>query len=382
MKALLSIVVPTKNRYKYLKHLINLINSFKSDEIELVIQDNSEDNSEILKYLEEERFPNIKYFYCMEKLSMSANADLAIQHSSGEYVCFIGDDDGVTFHIISCTHWMKENDIDALSSKQVSYYWEDYNRTLSGNLSNMLLYTKYSKKCKLLNTDDELKKIIKIGFQNKGDIPLVYTGIIKRTTLEKVFQIGGTYFPGPSPDMSSGVSLCFVVEKHVKVDFPIVITGISKMTGGGIDRLKSRITNIEDVPFVGTEVKKNWEKTIPPIWAGEFAWPESGIKALRYMKQNDYINKVNFEFMLAYFMVFHFPYRRLAFLFSKNKIKMLFYFLIELTKRYFKGFNNLMIKIIFKRISGYKVLNNINDIVEANQILLKIEPVFEIIDIK
>ena len=52
-RKLLSIVVPTKDRYKYLKYLIELIASFNSDEVELVIQDNSEDNKEILDFLKE-----------------------------------------------------------------------------------------------------------------------------------------------------------------------------------------------------------------------------------------------------------------------------------------------------------------------------------------
>ena len=49
MGYLLSIVVPTKNRYYYLKSLIKLVQSFNSNEIELVVQDNTENNSEILE---------------------------------------------------------------------------------------------------------------------------------------------------------------------------------------------------------------------------------------------------------------------------------------------------------------------------------------------
>ena len=46
---LLSIVVPTKNRYYYLLKLIELVESIGSPELELVIQDNSDDNDEFLK---------------------------------------------------------------------------------------------------------------------------------------------------------------------------------------------------------------------------------------------------------------------------------------------------------------------------------------------
>ena len=48
---LLSIIIPTKDRYKYLKILISLIDSYNLSELELIIQDNTSDNTEILKFL-------------------------------------------------------------------------------------------------------------------------------------------------------------------------------------------------------------------------------------------------------------------------------------------------------------------------------------------
>jgi len=50
MKKPLSIVIPTKDRYDYLESLIELISGFESDEIEIVIQDNTYDNREIIDY--------------------------------------------------------------------------------------------------------------------------------------------------------------------------------------------------------------------------------------------------------------------------------------------------------------------------------------------
>ena len=89
-KPLLSIVVPTKDRYQYLKVLISLIDSFKSDEIELVIQDNSEDNKDFLLFLSEGDYSFINYNYTKGQIPMSTNSDKAILNSNGEYICFIG----------------------------------------------------------------------------------------------------------------------------------------------------------------------------------------------------------------------------------------------------------------------------------------------------
>ena len=380
MKPLLSIVVPTKNRYIYLKHLILLINSFKSEYIELVVQDNSECNDEILDFLREGNYSNVMYLHDSRNLSMSANADLAILHSSGEYVCFIGDDDGVTSHILSCVYWMKQNNIDALMSSQTVYYWGDCNKNISCDFSQTLLYKKYTNKIYKIDPITALEKIVKQGFQTRGNIPLTYTGIVKRTVLDQIYLKGHTYFPGPSPDMANGVALCFIVRNFVYIDFPIVITGTSKMTGGGILKLKGRIANIEDVPFIDKSVKDKWEKRIPPIWAGRFAWPEAGIKSLRYMGHEELIDKVNYELMLADFTIYHLGYWRMAIGFSKNKLVFSYYFIIRAIWKLFRRIKNVFTRYLFGKVNGNKVIRHVSNIEEANSCLVQLVPDFKLED--
>lgn len=113
---LLSIVVPTKNRYLYLKYLIQLVDNLHTDEVELVIQDNSDDNSEFLDYLNEKNYSFIRYSYIKGQIPMSENSDRAILNSKGEYVCFLGDDDGFTKFLIEGVRWMKTEGIDAVPS--------------------------------------------------------------------------------------------------------------------------------------------------------------------------------------------------------------------------------------------------------------------------
>ena len=48
---LLSIVIPTKNRYDYLCILIKSLLKNQSDEFEIIIQDNSDDNTLFIEFL-------------------------------------------------------------------------------------------------------------------------------------------------------------------------------------------------------------------------------------------------------------------------------------------------------------------------------------------
>ena len=59
MQPIISVMVPTKNRYKYLIHLITLIEGFNDKRIELVIHDNSDNNSEIINFMNGKSFVSI-----------------------------------------------------------------------------------------------------------------------------------------------------------------------------------------------------------------------------------------------------------------------------------------------------------------------------------
>jgi len=46
---LLSIIIPTKNRYKYLKECLISLNMINSTQFEIIVQDNSDDNKAFFK---------------------------------------------------------------------------------------------------------------------------------------------------------------------------------------------------------------------------------------------------------------------------------------------------------------------------------------------
>ena len=97
---LLSIVIPTYNRYQYLEGCLRATCTIDSNEIEIIVQDNSEDNTrglEIIQFINDNR---IKYFHTKERLTVSENCSNAIEKTIGRFICFIGDDDTVCDNII------------------------------------------------------------------------------------------------------------------------------------------------------------------------------------------------------------------------------------------------------------------------------------------
>lgn len=379
MRPLLSIVVPTKDRYKYLKHLINLIDSFKSTEIELVLQDNTEDNKEFVEYLNSKNYSFIRYDHRTEQIPIFLNSDLAILNSTGEYVCFIGDDDGVISHIVDCVKWMKENEVEVMVPSIISYHWPDFISSVTGNISGTLSYKPFTQTYKFKDPIESLNEIMDKGFLNRGELPLVYHGIVRRDTLDKIYQVGATYFPGPSPDIANGVALSLLVKTYVQLDFPVIISGASQLHGGGIRKMKNKVANINDIAALPPKAKENWEKNIPKVWTGETVWPESAIKALRYMGREDLIEKVNFEYMLAMFIVFHAPIAKLAIKLSKNKLQLFVYVLQGFVMRYYSAAKRIIMRKMFhKNDDGRNIAYDIQNIEQAASFLLELHPTFRL----
>ncbi len=319
MQKLLSIIVPTKNRYGTLKYIVETVSKIESKELELIIQDNSDDNSEFLKALNTYKNDNIKYFYSNEQLSVVDNSNLAVKHSNGEYVCFIGDDDSFSYQIIDCVQYMKKERIDSAIFNVAMYFWPGMEFAIH-KFPNLII-PDFKNIIEKVDVNNELNKCLMTGAYSLGKLPKLYHGIVRRHCLEEVFKIANSYFPGPSPDMANAIALCFSVKKHVYIDLPIIISGQSLKSAGGQGARHKHNGKLEDMNFLPKDTVENWEKGIPKIWTGSTIYAESAIKALRAMKKDKMIEKFNFAYHYACFMCFNRIYKDMAKPYLNNSIK-------------------------------------------------------------
>lgn len=320
-KRIVSVLVPTKNRYKYLKHLINLIESFGDSRVELLIQDNSDDNSEISTFLAGKSLVSTVYCHSSDVLSMGQNTDKAILNSSGKYLCFIGDDDAVCRNIADCAEWMENNDVDALRPTYLQYLWND-NEADANN--GWMLYDKIKGEYGFLNPKEELKTVLRQGVPDFRKMAKFYHGIVRRDLIEKVLSIGGTCCPGPTPDMSSAVSIAFFIKKYAFVNIPVIIPGVSRMVGGGV---MGKVLKLDEVNFITQSVRDNWEKGFPRLWATELIWPECALKALDYVNHPEYKSFYKKNKTLSRLVIMHRSYFKEAYQHADNKLSFLITFI-------------------------------------------------------
>ena len=245
---LLSIVIPTKDRYYYLQILLSKLITYNKNEIEIVIQDNTDDNSEFLDFLKGIDYSLLKYEYVKGQIPIYQNADKAILNSTGKYICFIGDDDGVTSRILDCVEYMDEKGIDVLLPKKVRYRWPD--RHLSKIIDNAATMEVEGASGKIVEMDTSrtIEEVLNIGCVHMGKLPQPYHGIVRREYYERIYNKCGTHFPGASPDIASAIALALLNPVYVYAELPVVIAGASKHHNGGAHKMKSNASEIEKIP--------------------------------------------------------------------------------------------------------------------------------------
>src|SRR6266852_4061994 len=124
--ALLSVVIPTRNRHLYLLDSVRTV-LLHAPGAEIVVCDNS-DTSELqgmIRSLSDDR--NIKYLYQSEMLGMAENFEIALSAATGDYVICIGDDDSIGPGIQQVVDWAGKNAIESIISYTdrflALYYW-------------------------------------------------------------------------------------------------------------------------------------------------------------------------------------------------------------------------------------------------------------------
>lgn len=307
---LLSIVMPTRNRLDYVKYAIQSVLRISNPSIQLVVEDNS-DSNQLQVWLKESILDRrLVYHYSNTPVSMSENYDRAMDLASGEYICLIGDDDGVNPEIVEATKWAKENDFDALvPASLINYVWPDlqmmsHDAMTAGELS----IRPFTGQKTFPNPDNEMLKCVLDAGQNFHKLPKAYYGIVRKKCLDLVKKHAGTYFPGVSPDMAAALSVANFAKRICHVDYPLFVPGSSAKSNAGLSGLKKHIGWLRDQPHLPVTCERDWSEIVPVFYSVQTIWAEATVGALMAMGRHDILKSFNVPWLYAFCLIFHFQY--------------------------------------------------------------------------
>lgn len=379
-KPLLSILVPTKNRENYAYSVTKQVLSFPYDNIQLIIQNNSDTNKLEVMLSDYKNDKRLKYNYYQGILSTIDNFSQAVAFCDGEYICAIGDDDGINPEIIKIVEWAKQNNIDAIKpGLQFFYVWPESGTSINKqNADNgAITISEITYKVKKSSTKIELEKLMGNGCQNylSRNLVKVYHGIVKRKYIEQIKEITGNYFGGLVPDIYSCIALSSLIKTVVSIDYPLTIAGVCKKSSSADSATGRHTGKFEDAPHFTGHDNYQWAIEVPKFYSVETIWADSGLASVKDMKQKDLLS--HFECAaLTSKCLFNSPeyskitmehYYNYSSSIGTNKIQAMY----KLGKFIIKTFVVKcieIIKIIFIHKPKRIFINDVPDIVEAEKV--------------
>jgi glycosyltransferase involved in cell wall biosynthesis len=354
---LLSIIIPTRNREDYAFASVMQVLGATNDDVQIVLQDNSDTNSLLDRFINSSDLHRIKYNYSPGTLSFIHNFCKGVEEADGEYLCMIGDDDGINPEIVDFVHWAKSKNIEAISPEiRLNYIWPNTGISYYKNDYGNLMIIDFSMHAKLYETKKELIKLLKSGGQNylKYNLAKIYHGIVTKKAMNEVKEITGNYFGGLSPDIYSSLTLSLVVDKVLKIDYPLTIPGVCRNSGSGQAATGRHVGKLQDAPQLIGHYNYKWSNLVPKFYSVETIWADSALAALKDMNREDLMGIFNVSRLSAYCYFNYSEYRKI---------------IIENYTMFFKkkGVSNanLKIKLIIEIINGpykdffYKVVNKL-----------------------
>ena len=222
-----SIVIPTRQRHRTLSSAIQSVLGQPYEDFELIVQDNFS-SEETWKTVRGFNSPKLRYNRAPYLLPMNENWEQALDLCQGEYVLFIGDDDGMMPDGMALASSILERQpMDVLMWEKYTYWWEDaLEPTLAGRMFLHLTHGfRMADPAAILQGYYDWR----LGF---GALPSVYTGFVRRTLIDRVKSKIGKYFYVGAPDNFTGIANAYFAESVGVFDRALSMCGNSGQSTG------------------------------------------------------------------------------------------------------------------------------------------------------
>jgi len=234
----ISLIIPTRERSQFLQESLKTAIAITDENIEIIVSDNaSQDNTgEVVERLHD---PRLKYVNTGRRVSMRQNFEFALEQSSGDYVVYIGDDDGFLPRQFEWLRQVIERDKpDVFSWRPLTYGWPiaGFGRRPGGvRFQRKFIYGK-PRRIDLNRRADLLRNA---RILDLDCMPAVYHGCVSRQYLDDMKNQIGASFPGKIPDAYFAYYATLADASFLYSAHPFTINGYSPVSTGNAHAYRS-----------------------------------------------------------------------------------------------------------------------------------------------
>lgn len=227
---LFTVIIPTKDRAKYLEHTLRtcMVQDYPNFEI-IISDDGSTDNSIEVVEKAMKIDSRVKLFSHNPGLGMKGNFEFALNQVRPGYVIALGGDDGL---IPGCIQEMlkilTETNTELLTWPSPHYIFYD------GEFARLVISR--SKKSRVIKSKDFLSRVTEsLNYLNDIECPMFYMkGVASTKLIDRVKSRtkDDCFYSCPTPDGYSGIVLAGEVDEYAFTSIPLSIGGDSSDSQG------------------------------------------------------------------------------------------------------------------------------------------------------
>lgn len=222
-----SIIVPVHNSINYLPSCVETIINQDYKNYELIISDDhSTDGTDI--YLNSLVHPNIRIIHPDKRLSMVEHFEWSLAHAEGEWIMFVGGDDGLQSYFFALADKLTciadKKKIRTITSERAYFFWPGCD-AIYGKLA--VSYNAIDT-IQILNAKFQILLAL-LGFKTYFELPQMYTtSLFKRSIIEEAKQKqNGNLFTTVPPDANLAAISCSLETYYLKSLVPLGWVGTS-----------------------------------------------------------------------------------------------------------------------------------------------------------
>jgi glycosyltransferase involved in cell wall biosynthesis len=251
----LTIIIPTCDRPDTLHCSLATVLRQPETDLEIIVSDNAS-GPETRQYIETIDDARLRYLRLDERYGMSEHWEFALSHAQGEWVSFLGDDDGfLPGGVARFYDYIGKCDVDALSSMTCSFIWPKVIGVDSGKL-----LVRGAREFDYIESEFALSACLTNQFPYKC-LPWIYTGgFVKRNVIDQVIAGSGKFFSSINPDVYSGIAVASVIPGFGRSLEPFTIEGTSRHSNGAQCFSESRKNG--NIPKFFTEGKMRFHPSL------------------------------------------------------------------------------------------------------------------------
>jgi glycosyltransferase involved in cell wall biosynthesis len=222
-----TVVIPTRERPDTLRSALQTCLVQDYPDWEIIVSDNfsDDDTQQVVEAAHDDR---VRYVNTGQRLSMTHNWEFALSHMRGQYVTYVGDDDGLLPGALSTLERMiQRTGAEAIAWDKAQYYWPDYIDPAWRNILVIPLH----KSIKRVASATVLRDIAE--FRSPYTVlPTLYNAVVSREAIARVQARTGNFFHSMIPDIYSGVALAATMDGFYFSRRPFSLAGSSRHSGG------------------------------------------------------------------------------------------------------------------------------------------------------